>query len=459
MLLFAATALISSLALADLTHPTPAAAASTGAGIPGLTPEGGYLGNYIAPDGARVYCIDSSRQWPGGETSGGELVGAITTTWGAALAPEVLQKLNYALLGYGQTDDPVQAAAVAAYVNAYTSGWARDLGASYAAGAYYLNGNPDVIAVYDHIWSDADANALSAGSASLAIEMTDTTAGVVRVVATPSDAVGTLHLEGAVVADTGASTAQVSDGAVIAIQGTPGDDQGAYSVAASATFSMVTPAAPVVVLYTTGDQQRTIRGGTPGSLEFYAETATAVALDFAPVLQTTVSQAQVEIGQPFVDAVTASVAEGSKPWRVLSDGSLLPVVAHGVLYGPFAEHPALADRAPAGAPVVGEQQIVLTGPGDYLSDSSLVASQPGYYTWVWSVESARQGAATAASLPADYSFVSQFGIAEETHWVPTPPTPPAELARTGSTSTGLAPVALGLLVLGSALGIVRRVVR
>lgn len=246
----------------------PADAASKNAGIPDLTPYGGYLGNYLAPDGSRVYCIDSPLPWPSGDTSGPTAVDSLVTTWGSTLSPSELQALNYVLLTYGQTDDPVQAAAVAAFVNAYTSGWARDLGAGYAAGAWYLNGNATVTAVYDTIWADAQANAAPAGTATVQI---DPDTGTVTVSAAPATSAGTLTLTGAVRTDTGETTFPVGPGEVIPITGTPADDELQYTIAVHADFTAVTTAGPSLVLYTTPDQQRTIRGGAPGSLAFSAQ--------------------------------------------------------------------------------------------------------------------------------------------------------------------------------------------
>jgi len=451
-------ALLAGSALLD--RPQRAAAATHGAGIANITPDGGYLGNFIAQDGSRGYCIDSLRDWPAGATTGPEVAGSLTTSWGAAIDAVTLQKLNFGLMRYGDTADPVQAAAVAAFVNAYTSERAHQVGAGHAAGSHYINGNADVAAVYDAIWADVEANAIPNPTAALSIEMSSDTAGAVRVTSTPAGVAGTLVLEGAVVAETGAQHAEVTDGSVIPIQGTPADDTGEYSVAASASFALETPASAAVLLYTTGDQQRLIRGSTPGEAEFAASASTAaIPLQFAPVVQTTVQSVTVAPGEPFVDVVTAAADEGSRPWRQRLDGSYLPVTAHGVLYGPFADTPARSSLPPADAPVAGEHTLVLSGPGEYRTEPTTMAVDPGYYTWVWTIDAALQDATTAASLPAGYRVASDFGIVEETHRVPAPVRPAPELARTSATSDGTALVALVLLVIGSGLGIVSRRVR
>ncbi|MCU1409842.1 MAG: hypothetical protein JWR04_549 [Rhodoglobus sp.] len=443
--------LLTVLALAGLglTSALPAEAATKHVGIPNLTPYGGYLGNYLAPDGARVYCIDSALPWPSGTTSGPSTVGTLVTSWGAALPAAHLQKLNYVLLKHGQTDDPVQAAAVAAFVNAYTSGWARDLGAGYAAGAWYLNGNATVIKVYDAIWADAEANAIPTGTATLLI---DPAAGTASVAATPPTATGTLTLSGAVRADTGEASFAVTAAEEIPIRGIPADDAREYTVSARVAFAAPTTAGPSLVLYTTAGQQRTIRGAGPGSFTFSAAAQDQVVqLDFAPVLTTTVEHATVELGQPLVDLVAVGLAEGSRPWRARADGVPVAVVAEGVLYGPFDVQPAQSDTVPAGAPVAARETLTLQNPGEYSTSATAIASQPGYYTWVWTIDAARQDAVGAASLPEGYLFVSPFGLPEETHFVQAPPPAQARLAKTGSEPQNAGVVAVALIGIGTLL--------
>lgn len=112
-------------------------------------------GNYIVPDGSRAYCMDSSADWP----SGASVVGALAMATGEGLSPVVLQKFNYALSTWGQTGDATQAAAVNAYVYAYTSTWAHFNGQGYSSGMHYINGNAAVQGAFNYIWSTTEANA------------------------------------------------------------------------------------------------------------------------------------------------------------------------------------------------------------------------------------------------------------------------------------------------------------
>lgn len=397
----------------------PAAAATTGAGYSGITPYGGYLGNYIAPDGTRVYCMDSSRDWPSGATDGGNVVSSLATTWGDGLSATTIRKLNYALLKWGQTADPTNAAAVSAYVYAYTSSYARTNGAGYYAGAHYINGNGAVMAAYNVIWNEAEVDYAGPRDpgASVTIEMANAYDGSVTIDARPSQAAGRLTLHGAVVAGTGATSIAVRDGSVVPIRGVPGADASSYSIEASASFSLAMGAQQNLVVYSTGSQQRTIRGAFTGSVSFGAQDKTdEIALTFEPVVQTQVAARFVGQGGGFVDGVTANTSTGS--WPNLESGEPAPVVATGTLYGPFTEQPDVAATAPADAPVVGHEKLTLTGPGDYRSAGTLTAPTAGFYTWVWSIAATEQSDEVSALMPDDYSFADQFGLVAESHVVP-----------------------------------------
>lgn len=394
----------------------PAAAATTGAGYSGITPYGGYLGNYIAPDGTRVYCIDSSREWPSGSTDGGQIVSSID-----GLSPVTVRKLNYALLKWGQTADPTNAAAVSAYVYAYTSNYAHSNGAGYYAGLHYINGNAAVQAAYNVVWNESEvhyAGPANAG-ARVTIDMANAYDGSVTVTTTPSSATGRLTLSGAVVAGSRATTIDVRHGSVVPIRGVPGAGAESYSVTASAAFTIAAGAQQGLVLYSSGSQQRTIRGAFPASLSFGASDATdEIALRFSPVVQTQVAARFIDAGGAFVDGVTATVADGSPAWRTLASGSPAPVVAVGTLYGPFSEQPDVSATPPANAPVVGRERLTLAGPGQYRSAGTLRAPGTGFYTWVWSIDSVDQTPEVADVLPIDYRFADQFGLVAESHVVP-----------------------------------------
>lgn len=174
-------------------------------------------------------------------------------------------------------------------------------------------------------------------------------------------------------------------------------------------------------LYETPGAQRLIGAGTPGQSEFDAKRAVSDPLStvFSPVVGTTVASKFVKPGDAFVDGLTASVAKGSERWRQSTNGQYRPVVTTGTLYGPFTTPPVEADKAPAGAPVVGTDTVTLDkGPGDYTSSGKLIADEAGYYTWVWSIDAADQDARTQTQIPKGYAFRDRFGQVQETHVSP-----------------------------------------
>lgn len=414
-------ALAGGLVVGATVDDAPATAATMGAGIRGITPYGGYLGNYIAPDGTRVYCMDSSRAWPSGSTGDGSVTSSLTTTGGSAVDSTDLRRMNWVLSTYGQTDDPIQAAAVAAVVYAYTSTRAQTHGAGHAAGAHYIGANAAVRGAYDDIFSEAQTRSvpLSSGSASLDITMANPWDGYVAISTSSANARGTLTLSGAVDVSTGRSEVQVGNGSVIVIRSTPRDEDTSHVVSARARFTASTGATSTVTMFETGSQQRTVRGGHPSAITFEASDASEqLDVRFAPIVRTAVVSEFVTPGQRFVDGVTAAVLQGATEWRRLADGSYLPVVAHGTLYGPFTERPHPSPVPPADAPIVGSESLTLSGPGTASSPGSLVAPTAGFYTWVWSIAAEAQPEAVRRHLPDEYSFSDDFGLVAETHVVP-----------------------------------------
>ncbi len=429
----------------------PVAAATTGAGIPGITPYGGYLGNYVAPDGTRVYCIDSGRDWPSGPTGAGSVTSRITTSWGTRLDETTLRRINFVLTTYGQTKKPELAAAVNAYLYAFTSGFAETNGAGYAAGLHYINGNTAVEATYAAVWAAAKASVATApATATVTIEMISPRDGIVRVTTSPAGAHGTITLSNAVVDATGESSAAVTDGDEIAIRGMPPASVLDYVIEAAVTFRATAPPGPAVTLYLTGDQQRTIRHAAPTEVLFEAAaTVGPIRLPFTPQLQSQVEHPTVGLGEALVDSLTVTLVDADEPWPEASGGPL-SVVLVGTLYGPFEREPVVADAAPPDAPVRGTARLTVTGPGTYRSDGLLDASAPGYYTWVWRIAAADQTDPTRAALGDGYEFVDRFGLPAETVRATLTP----ELAATGAaTNPGLAIAAFalvtgGMLVLG-----------
>lgn len=93
------------------------------------------------------------------------------------------------------------------------------------------------------------------------------------------------------------------------------------------------------------------------------------------------------------------------------NGTPVPVLAEGTLYGPFDAQPVEANAPPEGAPVLGTESLTLTHPGSYVSPGTLTAPESGFYTWVWKIDKQQQGG--NAKYLTD-SFTDRFGRVAET---------------------------------------------
>lgn len=408
----------------------PAEAATTGAGYSGITPDGGYLGNYIVPDGSRAYCMDSSADWPSGATGGASLVGALTTEMGDALDGSVLQRLNYALSKWGQTADATQAAAVNAYVYAYTSTWAHYNGQGYATGVHYIDGNQTVLGAFNTIWNETETQYNQpqgfpgySGSMSFSVDNNNYT-GSLRVANLPAGATVNLQLSNGIFTDTGSATRNGVGNGTYPVKGVPADGQPFYKI--SATGNVSAPAGWTydgnVTIYYTGGQQRVIKGGTTtpqrGTYTIAASDPVDRSTLFSPVVTSSVQGRFVDEGSSFTDTLQADVAAGSQPWRQTTSGRYIPVVAKGTLYGPFADQPTPSATVPAGAPVAGTATVTLNGPGNYTAPSVLAANHaPGFYQWVWDINASDSSVGAQLFMPDGYLWADQFGLQAEAHVV------------------------------------------
>lgn len=408
----------------------PAEAASTGAGYSGITPEGGYLGNYVVPDGSRAYCMDSSADWPSGATGGASLVGALTTEMGDALSSSVLQRLNYALTTWGQTADATQAAAVNAYVYAYTSTWAHYNGQGYNTGVHYIDGNQAVLGAFNYIWDQTETQynqrqnvPAFTGSMSFSVDNNNYT-GSLRVVNLPAGATVNLQLSNGIFTDSGSSAKNGVGNGTYPVKGVPTDGTPFYKI--SATGNVNAPAGWTydgnVTIYYTGGQQRVIKAGTTtpqrGNYTITASDPVERSTLFSPVVTTSVQSRFVDEGSSFTDTLQADVATGSQPWRQTTSGRYIPVVAKGTLYGPFADQPTPSATVPAGASVAGTATVTLNGPGTYTAPSVLAANHaPGFYQWVWDIDATDSSVGAQLFMPDGYRWADQFGLQAEAHVV------------------------------------------
>lgn len=427
---------ITAIGGATLAPAEPASAA----GAPGAggywTPAGGWLGNYIAANGTRVYCIDVLVDSIGSGADAGSVESSISPVGGTrAVSGAELQMMNYAISVHGQTSDPVTAAAVSAYVYNFTSqNW-------HGNGAHYIDGpNAGAItAAYNAIAADTAANYSAGGgngSADLwfSVDTQNNYLGVLNVTnMSPANAVGSLTLTNGVFTDTGLATRDgVTNNSSFPVVGVPPtDDTVEYKISVEGAFTAAGGYAADVRIHSDAPQ-RTAGPGSRSTSNFTesAEDPMPRSAIFQPVVGTKVASKFVEAGEEFADVLTFSTTANdsgtNNPWRTNAAGRYAPITARGTLYGPFLAQPVESDDVPANAPVVATDIMVTTDPVtgptvDYTVPSGAVSEEAGFYTWVWEILQSDQSAASPnvqQFLPADYHFKDRFGQVVESSITP-----------------------------------------
>lgn len=384
--------------------PAPAQAATLGVGYGN---ENLWLGSFSS-HGRQAYCMDLDALPPWGNTQHPELKTTLDS-----LSENELARLNYVMGRWGESNDPNITAAVQMYV------WdVADHGTYAVRGgdAHFITRVPanvqgTVLANLAAMRDAAAANATVNPSVQMSITMDDQYRGQLTISANPGSLNGVVSLNNATFAD-GSTSATLGAG-IHQIVGTPPEGAPEYRVQAAFTASHVGLGAGVDLFYTPGEQR------ILASASFKPLLATAqspvIPLDFQPVIETVVSSKFVQAGDVFTDKLAASVTKHS--W-IKVNGSPVPVLAEGTLYGPFDAQPAEANAPPEGAPVLGTESLTLTHPGNYVSPGTLTAPESGFYTWVWKIDKTKQGA--NAKYLTD-SFTDKFGRVTETSVTPFQP--------------------------------------
>lgn len=431
----------------------PAHAATQGAGFGTWAPISryGWHGSMLV-DGVHTYCITPGAPAPTGASTDHGLSGSA-----AGLSPEQLTRINLLVTKYGQTSDPVQAAAVGWAVKAIAN-WDETLHAfgypgDSLAGAIHWTFSalaPEhsravqerAVAYYDEAVHTAAGVASASGIVAFTTDAANHRSGTVRVDATTA-ATGSLTLAGAVFADTGAPTLEgVTSGTEYAITTQPTTPGRPYTVSATGRFSAGHAAA--VRHFTTPGGQDT--AGPAGSLEFEVAGADAAPRvpPFAPTISTRVPSRYLPSGA-YVDEVTFALASGE--WPRGDDGSFLPVAASATVYRTETE-PVPGQPIPPGDEPVGELSLVTdaaTGPNaPYTVTSTWDMAKPGFYTAVWTIRGADQSPEVSVHTGTDYVWAERFGVRSQVAVVPAITTTAQPTATTGGTITDSIDVAGGV---------------
>ena len=406
----------------------PAQAASPGSGFGSWGPwtPYGWHGSMVV-GGIHTYCILPGRALPTGASEDRGISGDA-----AGLNPQQLTAVNMLVSTYGQTGDPVQAAAVGWAVKAIAN-WDETLhhfgyGGDSLAGAIdwvFSRIAPEhsaavqqrATALYAEGMAVAAAPPVASGSLVFAVDPLDPLAGTMAVAADVPGATGEVGLVGAVFADTGAEVrADVTAGSVYPIRAVLPDGSTTVSVTGSGTLHGRFRAA--VHHFTTPGGQDT--AGPGGALEIPVAGADQAPREttFAPQVTTQVAARYVSQGA-YVDDVAFVSARGS--WARTPDGGYLPVTATATVFRTESE-PSVSAAVPPDAEPVGTITVTTdaaAGPTvPYRVASDGILPGPGFFTAVWRIDADAQPGPTRETLDAGYSWVEAFGEASQVMVVP-----------------------------------------
>jgi len=426
----------------------PANAATQGPGFGRFDNTVGWMGGYIAPDGSIVYCIEPGVSTPSGATQDGGIQTTITSEgYGGhttTLSGDTLARVNYLVSAHGQTTDNRTASAVhfavqyianpEAMFNSASWGGSHDLHGFVNWKLFSSVGSAETAAIADlaQVYIN-EAMTVTAGSTA-----TDVTGSLVFAVDGNNDYVGTVTptfsaqvgtgtitlTNNGVFADTGTDTlAGAQGGTAYAITGVPPvDDAGdplPYRISGTAHFDVGSSGwLPAAHLWETPGQQRTVGPGGEAvtSIDIAGEDPAERSVQFEPVVTTSAPRFVAE-GESFTDVVTASLGSG-QPWAQNSSGAYAPIVARGTLYGALDAEPVESAVAPADAPVAGTAEVTLNGAGEYTVETDFTSQEPGYYTWVWVIDTADQRESVQRLLPDGYRWSDAYGQRVETSITP-----------------------------------------
>lgn len=398
----------------------PAAAALTAYGRNTLV-------NYWTPDGDLGYCADVQADWPSGQTGAGYVVSSIGAVAGTRdVSGEALMKLHAGLDYAGWATDHDRAAAMAAFVYAYTS----QNNHGHGGGLHYINTKAGSYAAavtvqYNEIWNWVEANwnigQPGNNTADTVIEVIDSQNFLFRATASPGNAVGTITVTGAVEASTGSSTFSVSSDAAVSLRGAPGDVEVKYDVAESGVWTAPGGYADQVRQYDTPGQQRLVAAtGARRTNTFHSASRITdpVSTVFQPVVTSQMQQRLVGPGGTITDHATCDLAEDSQSpyWRTKLDGTGYVVPWKVAFYERFDGETGLPE-VPEGRPVLATATDSCSGVGEVMEATvEQPAGITGDITAVWRIDMDAMSALTRGFIQGPWQ--DAFGLDEETVTAP-----------------------------------------
>lgn len=436
--------------------PLPAASALENHHGPGVNWGNGvhvYGAGAFILNGKFAYCVEP---WVRSGASVPEFVGSDAipgnSSDGVSVAATTgvpLRQISFLITRYGQTNDNVQAAAVALAIWEIRGAEGRG-NAGYAAeiAKVHQSVGPAVVSLAQQLRDEA-----AAWTAGLAAGVSSDTPGVSVVAGQPyrgtvSVPLGTLSLsiENGVFSD-GSTTRSwggtgAPPGTSLTWEGLPPQSGGwdrYYRVSFAGSYLEI----PASVQWGDGNGwQSAVQGEEPKVKPLRAAYAD-VDTTWAPVVSSVVTSKFVSVGERYSDDVIFAAApespgiSGTWRWRVSESGGRewMPIRARVTAYGPYLSDPALnpSPEAPVGAPVAATASFTTESTRDqstpqqysFVFDEQI--TEQGYYTYKWDIDANDQAPEITGEdcvqpnaetgcrvLPKNYFHSDGFGTAGET---------------------------------------------
>ena len=436
--------------------PLPAASALENHHGPGVNWGNGvhiYGAGAFIINGKFVYCVEP---WVRSGASVPEFVGSDAipgnSSDGVSVAATTgvpLRQISFLITRYGQTNDNVQAAAVALAIWEIRGAEGRG-NAGYAAeiAKVHQSVGPAVVSLAQQLRDEA-----AAWTAGLAAGVSSDTPGVSVVAGQPyrgtvSVPLGTLSLsiENGVFSDDSTTRSWGGTGAPpgtsLTWEGLPPQSGGwdrYYRVSFAGSYLEI----PASVQWGDGNGwQSAVQGEEPKVKPLRAAYAD-VDTTWAPVVSSVVTSKFVSVGERYSDDVIFAAApespgiSGTWRWRVSESGGRewMPIRARVTAYGPYLSDPALnpSPEAPVGAPVAATASFTTESTRDqstpqqysFVFDEQI--TEQGYYTYKWDIDANDQAPEITGEdcvqpnaetgcrvLPKNYFHSDGFGTAGET---------------------------------------------
>ncbi|WP_022893266.1 hypothetical protein [Agromyces subbeticus] len=433
---FAAASIVATGAFGAVLASTgsPAQAAPLAAGYDGAD---GLLGG-VWLNGKIVYCVNpwgsEATSIPDGTPSAGYS--------SVGLSADNAAKLNFVVSTYGQQGDNVASAATELY-----SWTAVGQIVPYAQSTGYSGSDPRGAAEWFSVRAGGDANAVMAkydeiiaaaagvtagssnggsfGDIRLNVDSTNNYVGTIDVSnVTPAGATGTITLTHGIFDATGTNTISGVGEGSLAIRGVPPEGEVEYKISAALAYTGGGSGYAGNVEHYPNSAQDAVGPGERSKVDFSDQVSDPAPRTtiFSPALTTEVGSKFYPNGEKPVDVVDfRAIADPSgriNEWlRSTKTGNYAPITAKGTYY--YSEtNPELAQGAiPDDAIVAGHAEVTTDAQGpthSYEVTGDTAIEKAGYFTWVWEIEFADQIDSVKKFLPADYSFVDEYGQRAET---------------------------------------------